>query len=480
MSAASKYWQFIGFNAAGQRRVEVLDTAKYFFESFWDDLGRKHPQKFESDGFIQRQLWDYVQATCERPFLGDNVPESPAELCLRCCVSHLIEQSCSQLGQQFGKSHQFDYLELLPLVLDATSKAVSNPGSSYESLTSKILQKFDPSEGNLATWTIRLVRNDRQLNQFLLEHDVYLISDWAILNDSRLKQVEKILLEYHRQTPYEAQSASQLLRCYHAVYRGDRLEKGVKGRCLEPTPEQLQRIRAYFCQVTGQQSYAAEGGGNTVLDDLKSLASFLREYRITKRGGASKCESLDAVDPRTGALPQFVTSWPDDTQEQEQEEFLELYRNQLQDCLDEAINQVLDHRLESFKKKRQHQQISQSWLKGLYLFHCCDISMGEIAEKIGMKAQYQVSRLLKLKEMRTDIRHLTLMLLQERILDCAQKFLTPSQLQGLDMRLETILAEQVDDLFSQAASEVSAARFRVTRSLYADRLCQCLSRRVTS
>ncbi|MEM9137048.1 MAG: hypothetical protein AAGB01_06840 [Cyanobacteria bacterium P01_F01_bin.42] len=476
MSIASKYWQFVGFNAAGQRRVEVLETAKQFFVPFVDELTRQYPQKAETDGFIQRQLWDHVQENSDRPLNMTADPSPPSVLCLRCCVSHLIEQSCYQLSQQFGQAHQFEPTELMPLVLDANARLALQPQAKYESLSIKILQNFDPRQGNLATWTIRLVRNDRRINEFLLEHGVYLISDWAILNDSRPPQVERILLEFHHQTPFEAKAASHLLRCYHSVYRGDRVKANAKGRCHEPNLNQLQRIQKL--QVQYNPPSFEMGVETTVLVELKQLAALIREYRITKRGGPPKLDSIDAVDARTGAVQQIAAPQID-PYEQEQDEFLSQYHDQLKSSLDEAIEAVINRRLQSFQIKRNPGEIIQSWLKGLHLFHCCRLSMGEIAEEVGLKAQYQVSRLLQLKAMRTEIRQELLTLLQGRVRETAQRQLSYEQLQQLDMQLEAILSEQIDDLFSQAMADVGSVRPGMAKSLFTERLCVCLNRRLS-
>jgi hypothetical protein len=48
-------------------------------------------------------------------------------------------------------------------------------------------------------------------NAFLLEHEVYLVSDWAILNDTSSKQLQRIFSQFHHLTSQEIQQAMQLL-----------------------------------------------------------------------------------------------------------------------------------------------------------------------------------------------------------------------------------------------------------------------------
>ncbi|NJN23154.1 MAG: hypothetical protein HC810_00415 [Acaryochloridaceae cyanobacterium RL_2_7] len=156
---------------------------------------------------------------------------------------------------------------------------------------------------------------------------------------------------------------------------------------------------------------------------------------------------------------------------------MDQYREDLKQSLDDAIAEVLERRYRQLQSKRN--PLTDAWLKGLYLFHCRGESMGDIAHKIGLKAQYQVSRLLQLKAMRADIRQAMLQILAQRVSDSLKLMLSPERLAQLDRQIETILAEQVDDLLERAAIEASASRNCSHHSLYTRRLCQCLSQRVS-
>ncbi len=127
-------------------------------------------------------------------------------------------------------------------------------------------------------------------NAFLLEHEVYLVSDWAILNDTSSKQLQRILSQFHHLTSWEIQQAMQLLESYHAVYRAQRLrarQAGVKG-CQPPTTEQLRQMQERLSTQTNRMC------PETLLAQLEEMASRLRQYRIHVRGGSlehrfSKC-----------------------------------------------------------------------------------------------------------------------------------------------------------------------------------------------
>lgn len=102
--------------------------------------------------------------------------------------------------------------------------------------------------------------------------------------------------------------------------------------------------------------------------------------------------------------------------------------------------------------------------------------MSDIAPHVGLKAQYQVTRLLQLKDLRADIRHQILLDLRERVWQAAQPFADPNRLYILNKQLDSLLTEQVDGVMQAAAAEASVPRNRPVSSLYAQRLCDYLDR----
>ncbi|WP_110985446.1 hypothetical protein [Acaryochloris thomasi] len=451
MGTASRYWQLVRIDASGQRRVDRIQTAYDFFQEVF---GSQVQVDQVADATVQSKLIQFWKTTQN---------SSPAEWCLRCFISNVIDQACGQLETQFGRHHGFSRYDLFPFVLNDSYPPPRQFQGNYQSLASQILQTFKPENGSLVTWTVRRVRCDRNLNKFLLEHGIYLVSDWAILNDTSLQQVERILSEFHSATASEIKQAMDLLSRYHAVYRRDRIQRrqaGLKGRCSEPTANQLS-------QIAGS---ATEAG--VILAQLQSLAGQLRRYRIHARGGPAPTTSLDQPTNEKGQLPQLAAPVPDQA-EDEQNAFLTRYREQFRLSLDEAIGQILRKQLESRKPRTAEQ-----FLQALYLFHCRGQSMTEIAPQVNLKAQYQVSRLLKLKDLRADIRRQVLLDLRDRVLQQAKVYADPNRLQQLNGQLDTVLEEQVEEVIQEAAAEASVPRNRPIRSLYARRLCQDLDQRI--
>ena len=475
MGAISRYWQLVRIDAAGQRKVDVVPLAQTLVQEQFAPLVDRDQV---SDVPIQRQLYQLMHHPTQ--LHADTDAAELAELSLRCFTSHIIEQACIQLEAQFGRQHGFTRLELFPFVLDE-SPNLSKGGrpsqtGSYQTLSQTIVHSFNPDQGNLATWTTRLVRRHHGLNAVLLEYGVYLVSDWAILNDTTLQQVERILAEFHTLSETEIGQARCLLESYHGVYRRDRLQHrstGSAGRCHAPTIDQLQQMiqRLLPPAVADRGPMTPEA----ILNQLKTLAEQLRQYRIYIRGGPAPSISLDQPISGTSNLPQLAPP-PDDQGSEAQNEFLAAYRQQFQTSLDQAISAVLSQR---FKQLQRRQPLkAHQYLQALYLFHCRGQAMGEIAPQVNLKAQYQVSRLLQLKELRAAIRHQILLDLRDRVLDQAQAYADPARLQLLDRQIDTALQAQIDQILAEAAAEASVPHHRPVHSLYAQRLCAVLDRRL--
>lgn len=471
MGAASRYWTLVRLDIAGGYKVEVIRELKAFFSSvFLTGTGSTEV----SDQQIQRQLQQWSKS----PPAGESEKAVLAERCLLCFISHYIEQVCRQLETQFGANHGFSCQDLLPFVLseDGRFHSQKNSGSrTYQSVSATILASFDPEQSSLSTWTTRRVKHHPELNAFLLERGVYLVSDWAILNDTRPKQLEKILTDFYHLTLFEVKQFSQLLECYHAIYRVARLQGragGSRRQCQAPTSEQLQQIAQGLGAKTGQL-YSQK----LVMSLLQQLATRLRNYRIYVRGGGLQTEVLDPADEGNLAnrmiSPQPLNSAGE---QDEQIEFLEFYRQQFSTCLDRAIYQVTDSWVKQFR--RQSEQKSAQFLTALQLFHCQGKTMGEIAVTVGLQAQYQVTRLLKLKSFRSDVRHELLGLLREQIQSQVKTFLDPTNLAEIDQKIEVALDEQITTVIQEAESEASLAKNRPTASLFARKLCHHLDQRL--
>lgn len=462
MSEQEWYWTLVRLDPAGRSRVDELSAAREFFQ-------QQVSQTLEGDGAIQKHLFNLSRSGIE------SSDRTLAALCLRCFISHQIEQVCIQLETQFGNYYGFTRQELFALVLDDEGKVELSANSyqptaisqqlsaiSYQPTAIEILQKFDPDRAGLAAWTTRLVKQHHELNAFLLEQGLCMLSDWAILNDTKPKKLERVLTQFHQLTEQEVKQAIALLESYHAVYRRDRLLRGQKGACSPPTLAQLQEISDRF-----QQQTARSVAIDAILTRLTALAARLRQYRISVGGGKPPSQSLD--QPDTPLLDQLSQESKDLGDDDPQIEFLQTYRQQFLGCLENALQQVVSDRLQILKPPKQ-----QSFLTALKLFHCQKLAMSAIAQQIGFRAQYQVSRLLKLDELRSDVRHGMLQCLRTTVKTTALNYVEPDKLDTLDRQIAAALEYQVDDLIQKDQASSKTPKGYVSDNLFAQRLCQYL------
>jgi hypothetical protein len=457
MGVASRYWQLVKIDGAGRRQIQEISPTKAFFVDIFPAIASgggnviadntdRHP-----DVKIQLQLLQLSRdAPADRCLL--------AQRCLLCFISWQIEQVCLQLAANFGSVHGFSCADLLPYVLDDDGRL--QPNGTYQSFSQKILQSFNPQQSSLTTWTTTRVKHDAALNQFLLECGVYMVSDWAILNDTQPQQLERIFREFYALTPPEIQQAQQLLKSYHAVYRTARLQQrsqGIAGKCSAPTTQQLQQIAT----LLQSQTLKSE----TVMTLLQKLATQLREYRICMRSGSLPAKSLDTISG-----DEYTDTSKALDNEDEQTEFLQLYRPQFLACLEQALAIVTQSRVNRLQQKKGEK--AKKFLQALKLFHCQNLRMTEIADSLGLRAQDAVTRLLKLKEFRTDVRQQLLLLLCDRVLDLAKNYSHPDSLITLEQQIKLALDEQITQVIKEAGNQSQTAKINtIENGLFSEILC---------
>ncbi len=96
--------------------------------------------------------------------------------------------------------------------------------------------------------------------------------------------------------------------------------------------------------------------------------------------------------------------------------------------------------------------------------------MSKIAREVGLQAQYQVTRLLKLKHLRTNIGARMLENLCHCIMDEARAYADPMRLQTLEHEVEVALEQQILTVIQEAEAEAHIAKIDVKNSLFAQRL----------
>ncbi|MEM7714657.1 MAG: hypothetical protein AAF349_13965 [Cyanobacteria bacterium P01_A01_bin.68] len=457
MSNPLIYWTLVRINVAGSRQVQSIPAAQTFFNGVFTDLIDVNNL---SNAEIQSRLLNLYR--------DNNADQSlNAQRCLLCFISWEIERVCLNLTKQFGAMGGFTSRDLLPYVLDNDGKLQST--TDYQCYSLQILQSFDVGQSSLGSWTNRRVKQHPALNKFLLECGVYLLSDWAILNDTQPKQLERILGQFHSLTGMEIQQNKWLLTSYHAVYRVQRLKqrKAKTSKCQPPTIEQSQQISDKLSSLSSGNT-----GSTDIITRLQQLAQAVREYRIYVRGGFLATESIDAAEGINYNSLVSNNVVDDDDSENQTGEFLKLYRPQFLECLDNALATVTQTRVSKIQRKDAVK--ANKFLTALKFFHCQGLSMGEIAKRIEMKAQFQVTRLLKLKEFRADVTHELLLMLKSRVLELARNYSSLESLQVLESQINAALTEQVNTLIAEAEAEASSSRSEFNKSRFAKRLCEYL------
>jgi hypothetical protein len=352
-----------------------------------------------------------------------------ANMSLRCFISNQLKDFCYSLQQRFGTAHDLRGEELLPYVLDPHLEEDAHQRS--ESLTSKILESFEPNKGNLSTWTIRIAKSDIRVKQILLEHGIEQVTDWFILNQISIGQLQRVLSDLNW-TSTEIEDSLNLLNAYHQVYRQQILEdrqKGSRKRYPEPSQEQLSQMATILPGID-------QGNPEKVLTQLQNLAQILREDRIQRKTQPHQYSKQN--------------SYPHDSTPTSSQE--------LNSALADAVEAVIENRLIYYQAKKKTPKAQEkarikieNFIKALHCFHCHGMSMKEIAEQLGFNDQPRVTRLLELKKLRSDIRRNTVRCLCDQITQLAQQKekINPEQLQNLSTKVEEALGEKIDQAIAE-------------------------------
>jgi hypothetical protein len=293
MNALLRYWKICRISLTKEKvgyEHSLVATAQEFFRQ------AVHNSQNED---IQATLYSYFQ---NHNHTVDRDRSANAGLCLRCYVSYPILKACQKLDSLFAGDKLFSYKELLPFVLnddgktrivldrDGKTQLVLNNNSqtkttAYQFFSVKILQSYDydsQSRMSLDNWAFLQTKQNPELKNFLSEFGFKTLSDWALLNRARPKQLELLSMDDRH-----------LVEVFHAVYRQDRRQQRQKSakRCPEPTEAQLKKMLGHL------QSRKVTINSTTadVMKALKRVTIQLRQYDIW-----SYREPLEIQEPDTG------------------------------------------------------------------------------------------------------------------------------------------------------------------------------------
>lgn len=480
MVEQSRYWtirRINSFNQGCNQGLVITAAREYFQQQFpqFSDvtvLSKEHNQLVQDLLLSQFKNQEHQIDIYQRPIAG---------LCLRCFVSYDILGAVRRLVSNFGLEYDFRVADILPLVLnddgqslivlndEGTSQQVLDGNgqpqhSSYNVFAVEVLRTFQRSSTSqsLRNWTYSLIKQNSELQNFLLrEYGLCLESDWALLNKAKPERLDGL--------------NHLLVDAFHRVYRRDRRQQKQRGRCLEPSTIQLNEMLAIL-----QASGVMINSPSELMRELRRVAESVRQDKIwQQRGYPYDPYSLDKPDPNTGQ--DVSRNIPDkkaniDSEEAEENEWLEFCREQLIEVFPWAIEQGIRDRVADLENRRRYAVFASRLIPGLRLFYCQSMSQRQIAEVLEMTNQTQVTRILQPKELLTQVRFLTVNTLLERILERANEFgligvsQEPDYLSNLMEQVEVFVD---DELFNQAMAEIRSGT-RNRSSQYAEYLCRYL------
>lgn len=437
--------------------------------------------------FLQRQLGHHQYS--EKNLLTDlltqfknpalNVAQRAlAGLCLRCYISEPILMACRKIDHLFGDNQSFTYRDLLPFVLNDDGKTLiildhndqialtlethdALKIKTYQCFSLQILRTFNPDKHNsmsLDNWAYLQTKQNPDLKSFLSEFGFQKLSDWALLNRTRPKQLAQL-----------SPSDCHLVEVFHTVYRRDRQQqKQGNKRCSDPTDKQLQEMITYLAVCPTSINSLK------LMSELRRVALQLRQYDLW-----SYRESLEIDDLETGNrlirtdLPSTVINELD----VEQQELLTFFHKQLQLALGQSIQQEIASRITYLKKSRGYSNFADKLIPALNLYYRQGIALKEIAQMLGMSSWAQARRIVNPGELISTIRTLTIRQVLEQMLQkAAQKGLTclppaPDYLENLIQQIESLADAEI---FQEAFDEIQAGKNRSMKSVYAQELCYYL------
>jgi hypothetical protein len=467
MCALSKYWKIwcisLKSEAVGYE-YSLVPTAQEFIQQQVVNI---------TDGDIQDTLLFYFYSKKSHI---DLTSRAHAGLCLRCYVSTPILKACQIIDNLFGGDKQFTYQDLLRFVLNDDGKTLVVLDSdhknqlvldengqvktwAYKFFSVKVLQTYNSdskSRMSLDNWTYLQTKQNPEIKDFLSEFGFKHLSDWALLNRVRNKQLEHLSVRDR-----------YLVEVFHKVYRRDRLQQQSRRvrKCPDPLNSQLQEMLIYLQKVDVTINSTME-----LMQELKQVAIQLRQYDIW-----SYREPLEIEDPTTGNYtlrPDLPTNSLNEL-DIEQRELLEFLYESLNSALSKAIKQEISERITRLQTSRNYANFAQQFIPGLQLYYCQKMSLKDIAPKLGMTSWDQARRVLNPGELLAQIRTLTVQMLLESILQIAQKqgfTQMPPQPDYLKTLAEQIEAFVDDEIFTKAAEEIRTGKNRVLNSAYAQQI----------
>lgn len=467
MNASSRYWKIWRIDFAN----ENTGYKKFLVPLAQEFLEQEIPNW--QDGNVQATLLSYFHGNHAAV---DAIIRAQAGLCLRCYISEPILKACQKIDSLFSGEKSFTYKDLLGYVLNDDGKnlvivdsdrkthlILNEDGrltpTAYKFFTVEVLRKFkhdSQSSMSLDNWTYFQTKQNPEIKKFLSEFGFQNLSNWALLNRVRPKQLETL-----------SQRTRQLVEVFHAVYRRDRRQqKHIEARkCPDPSNAQLQEMFAYL-----QARDVIINTADDLKRELQQVATQLRQYDVW-----SSVEPLEIKNPHNDKYtlrPDLPTVSLDEL-DVEQQEMLEFLHTQMELALTHAIAHEISHTITKLKNSSRYAPLTDKYIPGLQLYYSQGKTLKEIFPMLGMTSWDQARRVLNPGELLRKIRILTVEKLLDSILTTAQeKSLInmppePNYLKNLAEQIENFVDIEI---FQEAGDEIRTGKNRSLNSFYAQQL----------
>ena len=400
---------------------------------------------------------DAVQAALLNCYFGEQTcveERALAERCLCCKVSHDIKATCEQIFRRYGNTGIY-IAELYYLVLGDIKAHREN---FNQMLCADILKTFDRCKGNcLSYWASLRVRRNQQVERVLLEYGIVSKTDWSLLMNVTPTKLQRIL-ETEILSPNEIQRYLSELDIYHAVYRRDWRNRPQEKRSKCPVPSDKQLEEMYTLVNAQKNSISTE----EFLYDLKNMAVYLRKYKVLGKNTKSGIGLNSLVDRDNS----FIEGIKHEESSPVKKEFNQAFKESMESVIPKFIP---SSDINSNRHKR--------FILGLKLTFCAGLTQLDLAPFLKLDTQYQVSRFLKLKNLRVDIRHQMLRILCDRAPEIVEKVLGIS-IEKADQRIDLFFSQGVTEFFEESERRAFTGRKnRKSKSLFDKELCSFLDQK---
>ena len=409
----SRYWTICiianpldeNCNLTKGNRNKQLTLARNFFEEEFPELKSQTSLSKEENQYVQLSLWNtFHNQTLERE------QRALAGICLRCYVSHAIVKGCEILAKRaftFNKiPFETSFENFLAYVLNddgntfivvdsdvKTQLIVKDSGGiqpipkARNFFSVEVLSSYNPNLSNskssesLDNWCIRRIKQNKELQTFLLEYRVWVPSDWSLLC-REIPQSLKACLK-NGVTPEGFSSANRhFIEVFHAVYRRDRRESRQRGRCSEPTDAQLKEM------LSSLEDKGIKLTSSELIQKFQEIAKILRQDNHSIKTGKPQADSIDVSNSSEDSNDSLSTlnqlgTENNNCEDMEEKELRELLNQLSPEALYCAISFRIPQRVEILAAKKPSKAYAEKFVDGLrqYYHEVNHLSLKDIAEQ---------------------------------------------------------------------------------------------------